>query len=374
MPSRVTAVAVLLLLAACSTEPAPGVAETTQPDADMTTTVAPTTSAPVETTTTTADITTTIGESTVSSALVVASEAGIQLVDGTETITLLDVPASVAADDLMGGVVFQGVGSAQGFFDEPEESIVWWLPEGAENPQSLLVPTGDQVLRLIDVELIDGSPRVVYIRMDDRGDFNNAIDTLRVYDFESGEVSEVRTVGGWESGTSHVTFGAGVFASNWFGEAYSGFDFFDVNGDDVAVVGDPYGDAICFDGTLEPGTEDSGVLSAEGCSYNVAISPDGTRLAYTVVVRDAEMIVRAIELVVVDTGDGSELHRLPIRTREPFSIDSLEILGDTVLYNQSAFVTSREQLPATVVELTTGQIATLPLPGAARFASTLSGG
>ncbi|MDH3250518.1 MAG: hypothetical protein OEQ47_16230, partial [Acidimicrobiia bacterium] len=221
--------------------------------------------------------------------------------------------------------------------------------------------------RLLGVELIDGSPSVIYVRMDDRGDFDNARDTLRIYDFETAEVAEVRTVGGWEGGVGHVTYGGGVFASNWFGEAYYGFDFFDARGTDVFLGGDPYpSGAVCFDGTIDPG--------GGRCYENLAISPDGSTIVYTIVVPDDEGIIRKLDLVVVGATDGSQLHRFTLRTDEPFSIDSLEIRGDSVLYNGYTFTTRRERVPATVVDLTTGQSSTIPVPGTARFASMFSGG
>lgn len=372
MSFRNAAVVAALLIAACSAEP-DSTSDTTLPGPPTTTTATTTTTTEATTMTTTGSTTST-GDPGPIPPLLVAGDEGIQLIDATETRTLLDVPASVAADDLMGGVVFQGVGSESGFFGEPEESIVWWLPEGAEEPRSLLVPTGEQWLRLIGVEFVDGTPNVVYIRSDDRGDFDNARDTLRLYDFGSAEVSEVRTVGGWESGVGHVTFGEGIFASNWFGEAYSGFDFFDTSGDEVSVVGDPYGDAICFDGMIEPGTEDTGAIVGGRCFDNVAISPDGARIAFTILQPDDEGIIRSLELVVVDTGSGSELYRMPIRTEEPYSISSLDIRGDLVLFNQSVFIAEREALPATVVHLTSGRTSVVPVAGNARFAWTLSNG
>ena len=376
MSTRITVMVATLLIAACSSEPvATSMAETTVSTVG-TTTIA-------TTTTTIADSTTTVVETTTTTMilrdfegppLLVATESGIHLVGVGETTTLLDLPASLAADDLMGGVVFQGPGSESGFFGTPEETIVRWLPAGTDEPQDLLVPSGEQWLRLVGVELVDGSPTVVYIRMDDRGDFDNARDTLRLYDFETGNVSEVRTVGGWESGAGHITFGGGIFASNWFGEAYSGFNYFDADGNDVTVAGDPYGDAICFDGTIEPGTEDSGAAAGGRCFENVAIAPDGSRLAYTTLYSDDEGIVQSLDLVVVGASDGAELYRAPIRTEAPYSISSLDIRGDLVLYNELTFTARREPLPATVVDLSTGQSATIPFPGTARFAPTLSGG
>ncbi len=366
----------LLLLAGCSSSSETTTtvtldANTTENPSESTTS---TTAVEAATTTVEATTTTSAGAAGVPTGILVAGESGIVLLEGGNASTVLDQPASVAADDLMGGLVFQGPGSDSGFFGAPEESIVWWLPAGAEEPRSLLVPTGEQWLRLVGVELIDGSPAVVYIRTDNPDDFYNAIATLRTYDFEAGEVSEVRTVGGWESGTSHVTFGNGVFASNWFGEAYSGFDFFDTNGDDVVVAGDPYGDAICFDGTLEPGTEDTGAVTGGRCFENVAITPDGSRIAYTTLSSDEEGVVQSVDLVVVDAADGSELHRMPILTEAPYSISSLDIRGDTVLYNQVTFRTTRELLPATVIDLSTGEGITIPVAGTARFAPSLTAG
>jgi hypothetical protein len=298
----------------------------------------------------------------VPTSILVASESGIVLIDGANTTTLLDEPASVAVDDLRGGVVYQGP-RANGGYGDSEDTIVWWLPAGAETPQSLLVPTGDQRLRLVGVERIDGSPTVVYIRSENPGDFENAEDTLRLYDFDTAEVTEIRTVGGWESGAGQITFGGGIFASNWFGEAYSGFDFFDADGNGVEVGGNPYpSGAICFDGTIDPG--------GGRCYDNLSISPDGTRLSFTRLIDD-DGIMRQRDLVVVSAADGSELARLALRTEAPFSVASVDIRGDIVLVNPFAFLMDDPQ-PATLVDLETGIVTSLDVPGIARFSVSLT--
>ena len=371
----VAATIVVLVLAGCSSSSE----DTSTTTSDATTTqavAAPSTSTTLPDAPTMTSASTTTSAATdsdgVPAPVLVADESGVVLLDGEISKALLDEPASIAVDDLMGGLVFQGP-RAQGGYGEPVDTVVWWLPADAEAPQTLLVPTGDQRLRLVGVESIDGSPAVVYIRSENPGDFDNAKDTLRLYDFETGDVTEIRTVGGWESGTAGITFGEGIFASNWFGEAFSGFDFFDTDGNDVTVAGDPYGDAICFDGMLEPGSEDSGAITGGQCFDNIAISPDGSTLAYTTVTRDDEGIVRSLELVVVSTSDGSELHRLTLRTEEPFSVASLDVRGDFALVNQRAF--QMEEIgPAEIIDLATGAVTRLDVPGIARFAESLAWG
>ena len=109
MSTRVTVIAAALLIAACSSEPsATSVAETTVSTVG-TTTIGTTTSTVADTMTTVVDNTTTTTslEDFDGPPLLVATESGIQLVGVGETTTLLDIPASLAADDLMGGVVFQ---------------------------------------------------------------------------------------------------------------------------------------------------------------------------------------------------------------------------------------------------------------------------
>ena len=371
----VAATIFMFLLAGCSSS-AEDAATTASDAATTQVPAAPPTSTTLPDATTTTSASTTTAAATDSTGVLapvlVANESGVVLLDGEISKVLLDEPASIAVDDLMGGLVFQGP-RAQGGYGEPLDTVVWWLPADAETPQSLLVPTGDQRLRLVGVESIGGSPAVVYIRSENPGDFDNAKDTLRLYDFDTGDVAEIRTVGGWESGTAGVTFGEGIFASNWFGEAYSGFDFFDTSGNDVTVAGDPYGDAICFDGMLEPGSEDSGAITGGPCFDNVAISPDGTRIGYTTIARDDEGIVRSLDLVVVATSDGSELYRLTLRTEQPFSVAALDIRGDVVLLNQRAFL-MEDIGPAEIVDLATGVITRLDVPGIASFAESLAFG
>lgn len=367
MTSRSGLAVVAALLAACS-GPADSVATTvsdvaTTTGATASTEVSTTTVPGAPTTTTTVAGTTTTGPVPVGAptGILVAGEAGIELVvDGTAT-TILDVPASIAADDLMGGIIFQRLEADDGF-GAPEDTIVWWLPAGAAEAQALLVPSGDDRLRLVGVEAIDSSPTVVYIRRTNPNDFETAEDTLRLYDVASAGVSEVRTVGGWESGVGGLTYGGGIFAANWFGEAYSGFDFFDAEGRDVDVAADPYPtDAICFDGTIEPG--------GGRCFDNVAISADGDLLGYTVVVADDGGIARRLDLVIVRVGDGTERARITLRDQEPFSAGPLDLLGDLVLVG-----TGVEGGNAMLVDMASETVTSLDTRGAARFALTLTGG
>jgi hypothetical protein len=72
------------------------------------------------------------------------------------------------------------------------------------------------------------------------------------------------------------------------------------------------------------------------------------------------------DLVVVSATDGTELHRIPLRTEEPFSVASLEIRDGLVLVNRFAFLMDDLE-PAVVVDLETGTVGSLDVPGIARF-------
>ena len=123
---RICVTIALFLLAGCSSSSE----TTTTVTHDTATTEIPaestTSTTAVDAPTTTVEATTTMsaGAADVPTGILVAGESGIVLVEGGNASTVLDQPASVAADDLMGGLVFQGPGSDSGFFGAPEETIV----------------------------------------------------------------------------------------------------------------------------------------------------------------------------------------------------------------------------------------------------------
>jgi hypothetical protein len=295
--------------------------------------------------------------------ILVAGPDGIHLVGESAEATLLEAPVVAAVDDRLGGLVYQ-VASGR-YFNEPETTIVYWLPAGARDGSPLLVPTGNQWLRLIDVEVIDGATTVVYIRSEGEEAPEDVRDTLRTYDFVSGEVEEVAAVGGWESGVGQVSFGAGTYALNWFAEALSGFDFKDSSGTSLDFAASPYaGDDACFDGTMEDGRT---------CAENVAIDDGGTLIAYVELRRDAAGTVRGQDLVLVPIDGSGVERRVDLGWVEGVGhVSHIDLVTGHAIVNRRD-VATLEYTRATVVDLSTGAITPLDRPGQARFTTSIPG-
>ena len=352
-----------------SASPAEAVADSAQ-DGDMvasSTTVGATTTEPAE-----APTTTTAAPPNASDErppVLVAGPDGIHLVGDSAQTTLLETPVVVAADDRLGGVVYQV--AAGRYFHEPETTIVYWLPANSRDGSPLLVPTGRQWLRLVDVEVIDGATRIVYIRSEGENDPEDFADTLRTYDIVAGEVDEVARVGAWESGPGQVSFGAGTFAVNWFAEALSGFDFFAVDGSRVDVAADPYaGDLFCFDGQMDDGSGDPAEVPAP-CAENVSISDDGTEMAYAEFRRDTDGIISGQDLVVVPVDGSRPETRIDLAWTDGMGVvDYIDLVSGYAIVNRRSPETG-DYARAVVVDIMTGELTPLELNGQARFTTSI---
>jgi len=295
--------------------------------------------------------------------LILVAGADGAIVEGAGGDPLVPGPVVSVADDRMGGVVYQE--AAGRWQNDPEDTIVWWKPGGRGEPRALLVPTGDQWLSLVDVEIIAGAVTVVYVRSEGTTGPDDFRDTLRLYDIVTGEVTEVATVGGWESGPGQISFGGGLFAVNWFVEAVSGFEFYATDGAVEMVAGDPYGGGdACFDGARGDG---------DPCFTEVAISDDGTRLGYLEDTRDAAGLWIGTELVVVSRDGSRELARIDLqRAEQVWFPTGLELSSRFALVNRVDSA-SGTPLTALLIELADASIRELATEGHARFTSSIPG-
>jgi hypothetical protein len=112
--------------------------------------------------------------------------------------------------------------------------------------QELLVATGDQTLVLEGVRLLaDETPEIVYQRRDPEG--QETVETLRGFNFATGEVREITVTGGFESLTKFSTINGRYAVGLFQGEGH-----FELTILDLDTGQRPYSSADqdfdCFDG------------------------------------------------------------------------------------------------------------------------------
>ncbi len=345
-------------------------------DADTSTTSAPETTVTAAPTTTAAPATTTVAPATTSStttttttepapvgpppgSVLITNEDGVYVgtIDGVAS-QIIDADTSAiggiiafAIDDTAGGVVFQP--NQQPFLFKGDDSIVYWVPQGAGAPQELLVPAADQGLGLEDV-VDDGRVQVYYTRVEGQGDPETAAQTLRRFDVAATAVTEVAIVGGWESGSSPISVGGDAIVSNGVGEGWFFMNFFDLDG-------------VVFDSPANP-IPDGEFDCGPDCFYFGDLSPDGTHVAVARLGTNSGgfAIVPEVEVRNVATGAVVMSVVLPEVPAFPW-IHSLDLSDTHVLIN---IVEEGSEYPfATIIDIASGGLTTYPAPvgGVARF-------
>lgn len=331
------------------------------------TTVADATTVPVSGVTTTAPpaTTTTVGSTTtVESAgsgvpVIVGNDDGAFLVDADFSFQLVEGPVELAVDDGVGGVVFQRT-SDRGR-REPRATIVYYVPPDSFEPRELLVPTGEQYLKLWEVD----AGEVWYSRRE--GDSpETSSETLRTYDFASRTVDQLAITGGWEAGTMSVSVADSVAVAYWSAEATTGFEYYDSDSAHrIGFGGDPYQNTgFCVDGG-EVYDEFSGELLVEGCFEYAAL--DNSRLAY--IERAFDGVQVRYLVVVVDLDGGAELFRRDLeRPDQGWVPREIDLLDDHLLVNRTgtgAF--DAPYVDAVLFDLTTGTVTEIGVAGQTRF-------
>lgn len=361
----VAASVIALLVTACggdsadeSTTTSPAVVETT------------TTSAPVVTTTTAgpAAITTAAPSTTTepptavppAGAMLITNEDGVFVatIDGVVSQVVAADPAAVggiidfAIDDTRGGLVVQP--HRDPWFYLGNDSIVYWVPQGASTLQEVLVPAADQGLKLEDVAAQGEDVHVYYTRRS--GDLpDTAEQTLRRFDLVAKTVDEVSVVGGWESGTSPISVGGDSIVRNGSGEAYFFLVFTDLGG---AVFESPAN-------SIPDGGFDCVPYE---CFWYADLSPDGTEVALGRLAPNAGGFATIPEIEVRNVASGDLVMSVTLpEVPAVAGIDSLDFGDDYVLIN---LVQEGAVYPyATVVDIASGGLTTFPAPvgGVARF-------
>ena len=356
----------VLLVAACGGDEVAETSTTVAAESAMTTTSGAgsttTTVAAVTTTTTLASTTTT--EPPVSlppaGSILITNEDGVFVatLDGVVS-QVIDVDSAAvggiidfAIDDTRGGLVVQPHRSP--WFYLGNDSIVYWIPQGAATLQELLVPAADQGLKLEDVAAEGETVQVYYTRRS--GDLpDTAEQTLRRFDVDAKSVEEVSVVGGWESGASPISVGGNAIVRNGSGEAYFFLVFTDLGGtvfdSPASSIPDGGFDCVPFD-----------------CFWYADLSPDGSAVALGRLAPNAGGFptIPEIEVRNVSTGDLIMSASLP-EVPAVAGIDSLDLGDGYVLIN---LIEEGAVYPyATVVDIASGGLTTFPAPvgGIARF-------
>lgn len=295
--------------------------------------------------------------------ILIASPQGVFLVEsGVATARLVDGRAATAADDGLGGLLYQIDAGRQWERTEiPRTTIVWWVPQGAERPIDLLVPAANQSLTLEDAVAAEGNLTVLYRRSegnvpDDIGDgawIDRLLDSLRRYDHDTAIVTELFRRGAWEQGFDIGSIGGSLIAGTLYGHVASACFFLDLDGEAVSTPADP----------TVPGCE--GVDCPDRC----ALSSDGERVAF--VLDDFDEATNRLvgtSVIVSSMTTGEEIARVEIVGDGSWHIRSLDLSAGWLIVNRKL---DGEATKAWIVDLDGSAVpsAVMPVAGRAVFAS-----
>ncbi len=290
-------VLIALVVAACggegtSTSSTSG--ETTTTFGVATTGATATTSVATTTTTTSTTVAPVPG---IGAQLLVAGPDGIYLIDADGTTSLLvDSAASFAIDDLDGGVLFQVERWSRG-----GRSVVYRVRPDGSTAIKTLVPTAEQGLTLNGVAIDEGEPFVYYSR-NEGTNIEDWRETLRRYSLDTREVTELATIGGWESAAFPISVSRNLILYNWGAAALHGMYFTDLQGNNAAVAANP---------SPEEGFEDCWTCPSLG-----ELSHDGSRLVYLEFDQGYQAVIRHV-------ASGAEIRRIKF----PFAGDDSRVVS-----------------------------------------------
>ena len=265
-----------------------------------------------------------------------ANDEGVFLVEGDETTQLVEGPVYHPLDDLQGGIIFQ----------EEWGEIVYRLSPGQSEPHELLVAAPDQYLWLEDVVARGDDVEIWYSR---EGGylFSDTVQTLRVYSFVSGSVTELEEV---ESG-AQFSVSPDLFLGYYGSDGWYGFV---LDNDQLIPVTVPL-DPVWLDFEDDPSS----------WAWLPALSDDGSEIAWleTEVV-DPDLFRNRLVLSEVASGEITYQISLPDYVDLVHSVD----LGDGVVLVNRYGRDESGWLPALLIELGPEPTFTeLPIAGNARL-------
>jgi hypothetical protein len=292
-----------------------GEAATTSVATSSTTRAAVSSSAAPSSTSTTLAPTTTNTETVppIDVELLVAGPDAISLIRSDLTVeTLVNSPAFFAIDDLEGGVLFQIER-----FSGNRQSIVYRVAREAGEAVATLIPAIDQGLTLHGMAR-DGDEAYIYYSRREGTTPDDALTTLRRYGMTSREVSELATVGGWESGAFPISISDSLILANWSGEALLGMDFFDLGGNVAAVAADP-----------DP--PDDAFFDCFGeCPSVGELSQNSERLVYV------EEIDGEAHAVIRHVASGAEIRRIELGVPDGWWVVTFDLNSNYLVVNREA--------------------------------------
>jgi hypothetical protein len=162
-------------------------------------------------------------------------------------------------------------------------------------------------LQLHDVYTEAGSTFVLYSMNSGLG-IEDSQEELFALDLNTGLQTSFGLIGGWESGTSRLTFGSNIIVGEFFASADAGpyflnLDGYTTNPNDLGLA-DSYSDCSV-------------------CPSRFTVDPSGQRLAW----------VEADLLVVLDRSSGIRIAEIRLPQGLYTRIDSIDLFGDLILIN-----------------------------------------
>jgi hypothetical protein len=151
------------------------------------------------------------------------------------------------------------------------------------------------------VAVDDGEPFVYYSR-NEGTTVEDTRTTLRRYSLETREVTELSTIGGWESGAFPIGVSQNLIVYNWGAEALHGINFTDLAANTAAVAANP---------APEEGYED-----CWPCPSLAELSHDGSRLVYLEFEQGYQAVIRHV-------ASGAEIRRVNF----PFAGDDSRVVS-----------------------------------------------
>jgi len=261
------------------------------------------TSTSVGETTTTSSTTTTVEVKFVDQSITIAGSQGISHIADWKT-TLVNSQSWDLAFRLPDGTFIAQHAPPE--YQQLGDTNIYRVGATTSAIRSVVNPANEW-LRLHDVYTESGSIFVLYSFSSGLG-IEDAQEELLALELNTGLTTSFGMIGGWESGTSRLTFGSNIIVGEFFAGADAGpyflnLDGYTTNPNDLGLA-DSYSDCSV-------------------CPTRFSVDPSGQRLAW----------IEADLLVVLDRMSGTRVAEIRLSQGSYTTIESLDLLGDLILIN-----------------------------------------
>ena len=285
-------------IATTSTSSSTSVVSSTIQPSVLPTTLVPTT---IDDTTTTSTTTTVVAS--INQPITIASSQGISHIADSKTTLVDSQPWDLGFRLPDGTFIAQ---HAPPEYQQPGDTNIYRVGATSSVVQSVANPANEW-LRLHDVYTESGSIFVLY-SLSSGLDIEDAQEELLAFELNTGLTTSFGMIGGWESGTSRLTYGGNIIAGEFFAEADTGpfflhLDGYTTNPNDLGLA-DSYSDCSV-------------------CPSKFTVDPSGQRLAW----------IEADLLVVLDRMSTTRVAEIRLPQGSYTTIKSLDLLGDLILIN-----------------------------------------